>query len=181
MTKKKRVTLIVVLALVLAAAIFCLWYTRPMTFEQLMPGVTDLSSCREIQIYAHYQPAGSPREESYNFTLTQDNPIFDQMLSLFEDQTYRRSLRSLLPDNGQTHFRQPGDFRWIVSLGGYESITLADGSTGSGTLFICNNFFGSLSVGSVVLNEHWRATVPNQEQWLQTVMDLIRLSSLESQ
>lgn len=43
MTKKKRVTLIVVVALVLAAASFCLWYTRPLTlfYGQLEIGVSD--------------------------------------------------------------------------------------------------------------------------------------------
>ena len=180
MTRKRRVVLIVVLTLVLAVAAFCLWYTHPRSFSQLVPGAPP---CQEIQISAHYRPEGARQEEAYHFSITPDNPIFDQLLSLFEHQTYRRSLRSLLPDNHvQTHAVQPGDFRWIVSLDGYEEVTLADGSRVSGTLFQCNNYYGTLYVGSMITDQNWQATVPSQGQWVQTVMDLIHLAAaVESQ
>ena len=51
MTKKKRIALIVVLVL----AAFCLWYTRPLPFQELIPGA-ELLPCQRIRVYADYSP-----------------------------------------------------------------------------------------------------------------------------
>ena len=173
MTKKKRAVLIVIAVLVLALAASCLWYTRPMTLAQLTPEVADHSPCEEIHVSASERSEdGAPA--SYVFTLTSNDPAFDQLPTLFEDQTYRRSLQNLLPGGSQSHSSQPGDFQWIVILEGYGQTILDDGSTVSGTMLQFSNFFGSLSVNNVGSGDDWQVTVPSQDQWLTEVMEVIR-------
>ena len=166
MTKKKRIALIAVLVL----AVFCLWYTRPIPFQELIPGA-ELPPCQQIRVYASYEEDISQREK-YELTITPEDPSFDPLLSLFTDRSYRRSLRNLLPRGGRIHNTQPGDFEWLVYLDYEEPITLPDGSEGSGTLFHFTNFFGTLDVS--VLGEGWQANTDQQEQWLWEVMEIIQ-------
>ena len=166
MTKKKRIALIAVLVL----AVFCLWYTRPIPFQDLIPG-TELPPCQQIRVYASYEKDISQREE-YELTITPEDPSFDPLLALFTDRSYRRSLRNLLPRGGRIHNTQPGDFEWLVYLDYEDPITLPDGSEGSGTLFRFTNFFGTLDVSA--LREDWQANTRAMDQWLGEVMEVIR-------
>ena len=75
MTKRKYVVLIVILVLALALTAFCLWYTRPMTFDHLSPEV-DLPACQEIRVDATYHNASHDRDE-YELTISPDDPAFD--------------------------------------------------------------------------------------------------------
>ena len=75
MTKRKYVVLIVILVLALALAAFCLWYTRPMTFDHLSPEV-DLPACQKIRVDATYHNASHDRDE-YELTISPDDPAFD--------------------------------------------------------------------------------------------------------
>ena len=170
MTKKKRGILIIALALVLAAAIFCLWYTRPLSFDQLSPDV-DLPPCEEIQISANYASDGFPSHR-YDLILTPEDPAFDQLLSLFEGQTYRRSLWNLLPQGAvQRHTLQPGDFLWAIHLGGYADTQFPDGTIAGGYLLDINNFYGTVEV--TFFGKTWRVNIPDMDQWLADVMDII--------
>lgn len=161
---------IILAAIAVALTAFCLWYTRPIPFQDLIPG-TDLSPCQQIRVYASYEKDISQREE-YELTITPEDPSFDPLLSLFTDRSYCRSLRNLLPRGGRIHNTQPGDFEWLVYLDYEEPITLPDGSEGSGTLFRFTNFFGTLDVS--VLREDWQANTDQQEQWLWEVMEIIQ-------
>ena len=99
---------IILATIAVALTVFCLWYTRPIPFQDLIPG-TDLSPCQQIRVYASYEKDISQREE-YELTITPEDPSFDPLLSLFTDRSYRRSLRNLLPRGGRIHNTQPGDF-----------------------------------------------------------------------
>ena len=161
---------IILAAVTVALTAFCLWYTRPIPFQDLIPGA-ELPPCQQIRVYASYEKDISQREE-YELTITPEDSSFDPLLSLFTDRSYRRSLRNLLPRGGRIHNTQPGDFEWLVYLDYEEPITLPDGSEGSGTLFHFTNFFGTLDVS--VLGEGWQANTDQQEQWLWEVMEIIQ-------
>lgn len=161
----------------MSLTVFCLWYTRPIPFQDLIPG-TELPPCQQIRVYASYEKDISQREE-YELTITPEDPSFDPLLSLFTDRSYRRSLRNLLPRGGRIHNTQPGDFEWLVYLDYEEPITLPDGSEGSGTLFRFTNFFGTLDVS--VLREDWQANTDQQEQWLWEVMEIIQDHEITNQ
>ncbi len=169
MTKKKRVTLIVVVALVLAAASFCLWYTRPLTLDQLSAG-TEITSCQRLVVTASQQ-SGSSDSELYNLTLTPEDPAFDQLLSLFEAQTYRRALGNLLSlgNHSWSDPLDPGDFRWNITLETFDS---AEENGDQAVVLEFYNFYGQLEIG--VSDHIWQATVPDQDQWLSDVMEIIR-------
>ena len=160
---------IILAAVAIALAAFCLWYTRPIPFQELIPG-KELPPCQQLRVYASYEKDISQREE-YELTITPEDPSFDPLLSLFTDRSYRRSLWNLLPRGGRIHDPQPGDFQWQVYLDYEEPITLPDGSQGSGTLFHFTNFYGALDVS--VLGEDQRSSTDQQEQWLRSVMEAI--------
>lgn len=168
--KRILIALCVVAVLALLAAIFCFWYTRPVSFADLSPGV-DLPPCQEIRIYATYYN-GSQDLDDYELTITPEDPAFDQLLSLFEAQTYRRSLGNLLPQGTRHHNTQPGDFRWEVILHYEDEVLFPNGSWGRGDLLQFRDFFGALDV--FFDGEIWQATVPDQDQWLSDVMEIIR-------
>ena len=168
---------IILAAIAVSLTVFCLWYTRPIPFQDLIPG-TELPPCQQIRVYASYEKDISQREE-YELTITPEDPSFDPLLSLFTDRSYRRSLRNLLPRGGRIHNTQPGDFEWLVYLDYEEPITLPDGSEGSGTLFRFTNFFGTLDVS--VLREDWQANTDQQEQWLWEVMEIIQDHEITNQ
>ena len=161
---------IILAAVAIALAAFCLWYTRPVPFQELIPG-TELPPCQQLRVYASYEKDISQREE-YELTITPEDPSFDPLLSLFTDRSYRRSLWNLLPRGGRTHSTRPGDFRWWAILDYEETVALPDGSEGSGSLLHFTNFYGTLDVS--VLGEDWQANTDQQEQWLWEVMEIIQ-------
>ena len=166
---KKKWLLLAAIAAVLAA--FCLWYTRPVPFQDLIPGA-ELPPCHQIRVHASYEREQGRQPEEYQLTITPEDPSFDPLLSLFTGQSYRRSLGNLLPRGGRIHSTQPGDFEWLVYLDYEEPITLPDGSEASGTLLHFTNFYGTLDVS--VLGEDWQANTDQQEQWLWEVMEIIQ-------
>lgn len=95
MTKKKRI--LIVLAVVAALAVaFCLWYTRPRTFEDLLDGraVTDLAV---VGIHG-YNDKGTARSDSYTLSQTnQGQEAAQGLIQILSGSRYRTSLRSLLP------------------------------------------------------------------------------------
>lgn len=134
---KKKWLLLAAIAAVLTA--FCLWYTRPVPFQDLIPGA-ELPPCHQIRVHASYEREQGRQPEEYQLTITPEDPSFDPLLSLFTGQSYRRSLGNLLPRGGRIHSTQPGDFKWLVYLDYEEPITLPDGSEASGALLHFTNF-----------------------------------------
>lgn len=170
MTKKR---ILAALAIIAALVVFCLWYTRPITLEELYPGL-DLSSCDEIRILsAAYHPTSSAQDpEEYQFTLSWGDPDFSLMLSKFQNRTFRRSLLDLLPRGTWTHAPQAGDFKWALALHFSKAYSLPDGSGVSGDLIQFSDFYGKLELSHD--GNTWRCTTAGMDQWLSDVMDVIK-------
>ena len=167
--KRILIALCVIAALAALAAAFCLWYTRPVSFADLS-AEADVTSCQRLVVTASRQITSSDSEQ-YNLTLTPEDPAFDQLLSLFEAQTYRCTLGNLLSQGNHTWSDplNPGDFRWNITLETFDS---AGKSGDQAVVLEFYNFYGQLEIG--VSDHIWQVTVPDQDQWLSEIMELIR-------
>lgn len=94
MTKKRALIALSIATAVLV--IFCLWYTRPRTFEDLLDGrtITDFaaSGCKfSIR-------NGIPHADAFSIDCKQQgSQVIDDMAELMADSRYRVQLLSLLP------------------------------------------------------------------------------------
>lgn len=143
-----------------------LWYTRPMTLEQLGPGVK-LEECRGISgYYTSALETSGPQE----FTLSAEDPAFASLLEHFQSRTFRRSLLGLLPQRTRTHIG------WGVTWDVYfefEDVTFSNGNIHSGTLLHVNNFYGTVDI-SFAFADKWRqVSTTEKDQWLTTVFKII--------
>lgn len=150
---------------VLAGLCFVLGYTRPMTLEQLCPGIR-LEQCRAIRAGFRRGNAG----EEITLTLQKDDAAFAQVTGLLETASFRRSLLSLFPLGGKSHALQPEDFKWLLLLE-FGDTRLPDGTQGSGMLVELNDFYGTLEISCV--GETWRCSVSDQEEWRGAVMECL--------
>ncbi len=154
---------------VLAGLCFVLSYTRPMTLEQLCPGIR-LEDCRAIQASFRRGQTG----EEITLTLQNGDTAFAQVTELMEKASFRRSLLSLFPLGGKSHALQPEDFKWLLLLE-FGDTQLPDGTQGSGMLIELNDFYGTLEVSYV--DETWRCSVSNQEKWRSAVMECLETAN----
>lgn len=154
---------------VLAGLCFVLSYTRPMTLEQLCPGIR-LEDCRAIQASFRRGQTG----EEITLTLQNGDTAFAQVTELMEKASFRRSLLSLFPLGGKSHALQPEDFKWLLLLE-FGDTQLPDGTQGSGMLIELNDFYGTLEVSHV--GETWRCSVSNQEEWRSAVMECLETAN----
>ena len=154
---------------VLAGLCFVLSYTRPMTLEQLCPGIR-LEDCRAIQASFRRGQTG----EEITLTLQNGDTAFAQVTELMEKASFRRSLLSLFPLGGKSHAPQPEDFKWLLLLE-FGDTQLPDGTQGSGVLVEINDFYGTLEVSYV--GETWRCSVSNQEEWRSAVMECLETAN----
>ncbi|WP_458862444.1 hypothetical protein [Acidaminobacterium chupaoyuni] len=162
MKRIRRIIPILVLAVILGAIFF---YTRPMTLSQLCLGVTVAES---KSVSGYYLIA--PGVEDKYFEINEKDTRFAQIIDLFENRKFRRSLLSLLPQGTKTYPPQDGDFRWEIMFEINDS-KFPDGSIASGTLIRINNFYGILEIhfnGDV-----WRCTTADKDKWLKDVMGII--------
>ena len=95
-----------VMLLLLAAYLF---YSRPMTIQQRYPMLT-LDKCTELRGY--YWIAG--QEELTEFTIEPNSADFKLLCEMLYEQSYRRSVRDVLPKGTRIHASEPGDFQWMV-------------------------------------------------------------------
>lgn len=161
--KKKRLLLLGILAVLVLAALI---YTRPMPLEALCEA--DITQCQSVSGY-HRR---APDSEFTSFELSAEDERCSQLIDLFAQQKYRRSLANLLPQGGTTHRTQDGDFRWEVGFC-FDATDFPDGSTGEGVLVTCRNFFGKLSLFRAYDGKTIRCTVQDQDAFLQQVYDII--------
>ena len=75
MKKRSLVCLLLVLVVLLAGSAI-LWYTRPMTIQQLCPEV-DLTQCSSITVYYEVVPSA----EQERIVLEQSSPAFQAILN----------------------------------------------------------------------------------------------------
>ena len=138
--KKKRLLPLGILAVLVLAALI---YTRPMTLQEI--GKVDIAQCESVSGY-HRR---APDSEFTSFELSAEDERCSQLIDLFAQQKYRRSLINLLsPD---------------------------DGSTGKGTLIQCRDFYGTLRVFTAIDGKTLRCTTSEQEAFLQQVYDIVSL------
>lgn len=100
-----------VLAAVIAAG--CLWYARPMTLEELIPGFS-LEYCHMITLDATEMRFSGHEMEEARVELTPEDPEFDQLLALLEGRTYRPPLSAVCWSGTDTGLRTG---RWATSAG----------------------------------------------------------------
>ena len=161
--KKKRLLPLGILAVLVLAALI---YTRPMTLQEI--GKVDIAQCESVSGY-HRR---APDSEFTSFELSAEDERCSQLIDLFAQQKFRRSLANLLPQGGTTHRTQDGDFRWEVGFC-FDATDFPDGSTGEGVLVTCRNFFGKLSLFRAYDGKTIRCTVQDQDAFLQQVYDII--------
>ena len=162
--KKKRLLPLVILAVLVLAALI---YTRPMTLQQI--GKVDIAQCESVSGY-HRR---APDSEFTSFELSTDDARRSQLIDLFAQQKFRRSLINLLsPDGGSTHQPKDGDFIWDLSFN-FGPTDFPDGSTGKGTFIQCRDFYGTLRVFTAIDGKTFRCTTSEQEVFLQQAYDII--------
>lgn len=162
--KKKRLLPLGILAVLVLAALI---YTRPMTLQEI--GKVDIAQCESVSGY-HRR---APDSEFTSFELSTDDARRSQLIDLFAQQKFRRSLINLLsPDGGSTHHLKDGDFIWDLSFN-FGPTDFPDGSTGKGTLIQCRDFYGTLRVFTSIDGKTLRCTTSEQEAFLQQVYDII--------
>ena len=163
MKKKQLLPLGILAVLVLAALI----YTRPMTLQEI--GKVDIAQCESVSGY-HRR---APDSEFTSFELSAEDERCSQLIDLFAQQKYRRSLINLLsPGGGSTHRPKDGDFIWDLSFN-FGPTNFPDGSTGKGTFIQCRDFYGTLRVFTSIDGKTLRCTTSEQEAFLQQVYDII--------
>ena len=162
--KKKRLLPLGILAVLVLAALI---YTRPMTLQEI--GKVDIAQCESVSGY-HRR---APDSEFTSFELFTDDARRSQLIDLFAQQKFRRSLINLLsPDGGSTHQPKDGDFIWDLSFN-FGPTDFPDGSTGKGTFIQCRDFYGTLRVFTAIDGKTLRCTTSEQEAFLRQVYDII--------
>lgn len=141
-----------------------LWYTRPMTLEQLCPNLR-MEDCRAIRGYYTNGGASGPQE----FTLSAEDLAFTSLLEQFRGRTFRRSLLGLLDQGTRTHIG--GGFTWEVYFE-FEDVPFPDGSTNSGSLLRFNNFYGTVDI-SYVGDTLRQVSTAEKDQWVAGVFNII--------
>lgn len=163
--KKKRLLPLGILAVLVLAALI---YTRPMTLQEI--GKVDIAQCESVSGY-HRR---APDSEFTSFELSAEDERRSQLIDLFAQQKFRRSLINLLsPDGGSTHQPKDGDFIWDLSFN-FGPTDFPDGSTGKGTFIQCRDFYGTLRVFTAIDGKTFRCTTSEQEVFLQQVYDITR-------
>lgn len=162
--KKKRLLPLGILVILVAAALI---YTRPMTLQAL--GKVDLLQCDSVS--GDYRCA--PDTEYTSFEFSADDERCSQLIDLFAQQKFRRSLINLLsPDGGSIHRTKDGDLIWDLSFN-FGPTDFPDGSTGKGAFIHCRDFYGTLSIFTAIDGKTIRCTTSGQDAFLQQVYDII--------
>lgn len=162
--KKKRLLFLGILAVLVLAALI---YTRPMTLQEL--GGANIAQCESVSGYHRRVPDS----EFTSFEFSADDAHCSELIELFAQQKFRRSLISLLSLNGgSTHQPKDGDLIWDLSFN-FGPTDFPDGSTGKGAFIHCRDFYGTLSVFTAIDGKTLRCIASDQVEFLQQVYDII--------
>lgn len=165
MKKLKTAKPFIYAIVIIAAAAFCLIYTRPQTLGQRYPYL-DFSKCTEITGFYF----AAPGEDDEAFTIRPGDADFDELLNMISSASFRTKLDNLLPQGTKTYTYKDGDYRWYLILC-FDKMTLPDGSAIGGYFLDINNFFGDLRFyinGDVI-----SCKTDGQKQWTRDIMDII--------
>lgn len=151
--KKKRLLPLGILAVLVPAALI---YTRPMTLQEI--GKVDIAQCESVSGY-HRR---APDSEFTSFELSTDDARRSQLIDLFAQQKFRRSLRNLLPreqtsDMPQNNLIFDADFSF---------------NDGQDYLYFQSSF-GQLNLFSTTGNNLMLCTTSRQKEFLQQVYDML--------
>lgn len=151
--KKKRLLPLGILAVLVLAALI---YTRPMTLQEI--GKVDIAQCESVSGY-HRR---APDSEFTSFELSAEDARRSQLIDLFAQQKYRRSLRNLLPreqtsDMPQNNLIFDADFSF---------------NDGQDYLYFQSSF-GQLNLFSTTGNNLMLCTTSRQKEFLQQVYDML--------
>ena len=163
--KRRHIVLLGILAVLVLAALI---YARPMTLQQI--GKVDIAQCESVSGY-HRR---APDSEFTSFELSTDDARRSQLIDLFAQQKFRRSLINLLSPGGGTHRPKDGDFIWDLSFN-FGPTDFPDGSTGKGAFIHCRDFYGTLSIFTAIDGKTHRCTTSDQAEFLQQVYDIVSL------
>ena len=122
---------------VVLACLFCLWYTWPVPYEDLVP---EGAECQEITIDAYtFLGEKDNTTQDYRATLTPEDPVFGQLSSLVEGQSYRHHLDNLFQSRYDLRGGryEPGDFSWHVTF--HYDVPQEDGTVQKTEVLICGN------------------------------------------
>ena len=163
--------IVAMIALAVLLLVSYLVYSRPMTLSQLCPLLT-LDKCVEI---SGYYRTSTQTDGLTQFTIEADSKEFQELCSLFNEKTYRRSLRDLLPRGARTHqTTNEFEFQWEVMFH-FDAIEFPDGNAGSGPLLQVQYWYGELDIE----NKVWENTrlfcyTNEQDVWAKEILDIIR-------
>ena len=151
--KKKRLLPLGILAVLVLATLI---YTRPMTLQEI--GKVDIAQCESVSGY-HRR---APDSEFTSFELSAEDERCSQLIDLFAQQKYRRSLRNLLPlettsDMPQNNLIFDADFSF---------------NDGQDYLYFQSSF-GQLNLFSTTGNNLMLCTTSRQKEFLQQVYDML--------
>ena len=149
--------------LVLAVLAAGLWYSRPLTIEELCPGI-HLEACTEVRF--DYNTFDTQEMADCTQSLRLEGEDLPPLLELLRGRKFRRSPIFWPTEGGKTHLWREGDFRWYLSLA-FEDVPVK-GGTGSGFMLRLDNFFGELKMSFD--GDTWRVTTADQEQWVADMM-----------
>lgn len=157
-------------ALVLAVLAAGLWYSRPLTIEELCPGI-QLGACTgAVADYTSYSGPGAA-EETLNLPIEGDG--LPPLLELLQGRKFRRPPLFLPAGRRGSHTIRAGDFKWHMGLA-FEDVPVR-GGTGSGFVVRLDNFFGELELSFD--DKIWRVGTPDQEQWAADVLAQLQAAS----
>ena len=173
MRNKRRILLGFAALLLAITAALCLWYSRPLTVEELCPGV-ELDRCVGANIY--FSTYADKTLEN-RIELSPDDHQLPRLLELFQGRTFSRSPLWWFPSGTRTHPWRDGDFRWSIDLS-FQDASVPGSSTAAGNLLHFNNFFGELEMR--FMGETRPVSTADQEHWLEEVLDIIQTSEPNS-
>ena len=169
--KRVKIGLGIALAVLVIAG---LWFARPLTIEQMVPGL-ELDACVGMWAYYTDDPRGEPNKR---VELSPEDEAFSPLLELIREREFSRSPLWWVPAGTRTHRWEDGDFKWDMDLL-FEDVSLPDGSTGSGAVLYLNNFFGELSLRGYD-GKTYPIRTSGQEEWVGAVMDALRSAAAET-
>lgn len=165
---KSMITALSVVVLLLVA--YCI-YSRPMTLSQINP-LLPLDKC--VGISGYYRTSDDT-DGLMQFTIESDSEEFKELCSLFNEKTYRRSLKDLLPRGTRIH-QTTGEFefQWEVMFH-FDTIEFPDGNAGSGPLLQVRYWYGELDIENRVFEKDRRIChTTEQDAWAKEVLDIIQ-------
>lgn len=168
--KRVKIGLGIALAVLVIAG---LWFARPLTIEQMVPGLK-LDACVGMTAYYTDDPRGT-RDKGVELSLGEEG--FSALLELTRERKFSRSPFWWIPTGTKTHRWEDGDFKWELMLL-FENVPLPDGNTGSGAVVRLNNFFGELSLRGYD-GKTYPVRTSGQEEWIGAVMDALRTAATE--